>query len=137
MSIFYTLYSNTPLSIGAIEQVIGKAAIDQDILDIDVDRPASLTINFVKHDFHFHPSVSVLYELARGNYDESVRAMITTVVKLLAADASDLVLLYQVDSPMLYRHNSTLILNDTDFWRPEYRALITLPYTIEKLPDQP
>jgi hypothetical protein len=27
------------------------------------------------------------------------------------------------------------ILNDTGFWRPEYRALVTLPYTVEKLPD--
>jgi len=24
---------------------------------------------------------------------------------------------------------------DTGFWRPEYRALLPLPYTMEKLPD--
>ncbi len=60
--------------------------------------------------------------------------MIATVVKLLAADPSDLVLLYQVDSTILQRLQSTLILNDTGFWWPEYMALLPLPYTMEQLP---
>ena len=137
MSIFYTLYSNTPLSIGAIEQVIGKAAIDQDTLDIDFIHPTFPRVNFIERDFHFNPTISISYYLSRRNYDESVRAMITTVVSLLAADTSDLVLLYQVDSTILQRLQSRLILNDTDFWRPEYRALVTLPHTLETLPDLP
>jgi hypothetical protein len=137
MSIFYTLYSNTPLSIAAIEQVIGKAAISQDTLDIDFIHPTFARVNFVERDFHFNPTISISYSINRKNYVESICAMITTVVKLLTADASDLVLLYQVDSTMLQRLDSTLILNDTDFWRPEYRALVTLPYTVEKLPTLP
>lgn len=137
MSIFYTLYSNTPLSIAAIGQVIGKAAIDQDILDIDFIHPTFPRINFIERDFHFNPTISISYTINRKNYDESMHTMITTVVKLLAADESDLVLLYQVDTVLLQRLDSTLILNDTGFWCPEYRALVTMPYSVEKLPDLP
>jgi hypothetical protein len=135
MSIFYTLYSNTPLSIASVEQVIGKAAISQDTLDIDFIYPTFPRVNFIERDFHFNPTISISYSIDRKNYVESIRAMITTVVKLLTADAGDLVLLYQVDSTILQRLQSSLILNDTDFWRPEYRALLPLPYTVEKLPD--
>jgi hypothetical protein len=135
MSSFYTLHINTPLSIAEIERVIGINHISHETLNLSVHPHSARTADIISEACHFRPTSRVIYHLARGNYDQSVQTMIATVVKLLTVDASDLVLLYQVDTTLLQRLQSTLILNDTDFWRPEYRALVTLPYTVEKLPD--
>jgi hypothetical protein len=135
MSTFYTLYTNILLSIAEIEQVVGIDHISQDILNIGIDSPIVQETHFIERDFHFRPTINIVYHDVPGNAEQSRLAMITTVVKLLMADESDLVFLYQVDTTLLQRLQSTLILNDTGFWRPEYRALLPLPYTVEKLPD--
>lgn len=135
MSAFYMLHTNTPLNVTQVEDSIAKTSISRDTLNIDVAIPPPHGVMIIERDFHFRPTISITYYLFRGNFDEGVRAMITTVARLLTVDTSDLVLHYQIDRTMLQRLQSTLILNDTDFWRPEYRALVPLPYTVETLPD--
>jgi hypothetical protein len=137
MSTFYTLYTNIPLSIPEIEQIVGIDHMSQDILNMGIDSPIVQETHFIERDFHFRPTISIMYHDVPGNAEHSRVAMITTVVKLLTVDASDLVFLYQVDTTLLQRLQSSLILNDTGFWRPEYRALVTLPYTVEKLLNLP
>jgi hypothetical protein len=137
MSTFYTLYTNTPLNVHNIEKLFGIDHVSQDILNIGIDRPIIQETRFIDRDFHFQPTISIVYHDVPGNAEQSRVAMINTVVALLIADASELVLLYQVDTVLLQRLQSSLILNDTGFWRPDYRALLPLPYTVEKLPDLP
>jgi hypothetical protein len=137
MSSFYTLHTNAALSVAEIEYLLDIEHISHDVLNLGVHPHSERTATIMSETCRFRPTSRVIYHLARGNYDQSVRTMITTVVKLLMADASDLALLYQVDTVLLQRLQSSLILNDTGFWRPEYRALVTLPHTMEKLPDLP
>ena len=134
MSTFYTLHINTPLTIAEIERVIDLAAIPDRTLNLGVHMASDRSIDIFASAFPFRPTMKIIYHLIPGKYDLSDRTMITTVDKLLTYTARDLVLLYNADTTLLQRIQSTLILNDTDFWRPEYRALLTQPYTVETLP---
>ncbi len=134
MSTFYTLHIKTPLAIAEIEQVIGAEHISNDTLNVGPYIPSNRSMDIFASAFPFCANLRISYYLVPGNHDQGIRTMITTVDTLLTYDTSDLVLLYNGDSTILQRINSTLILNDTDFWRPEYRALLTLPYTMEQLP---
>ena len=134
MSAFYTLHINTSLAIAKIEEVIDLAAIPDRTLNLGVHMTSARSIDIFASAFPFRPTMKIIYHLFPGKYDQGVRTMITTVDKLLTYNQSDLVLLSNADTTLLQRIQSTLILNDTDFWRPEYLALLPLSYTIATLP---
>jgi hypothetical protein len=135
VSIFYTLYTNIPSSIADIEALIEVNTISHDVLNLSVHIPSDRTLDIMRDVFPFHSTIKIIYHLITSNYDQSCRAMIKTVVQLLSADQSDLVLLYNGDVRTLQRIHSTLVLNNNGFWIPEYCELLPFPYTIEELPE--
>ena len=134
MSTFYTLHIKTPLTIAELEQVIGAEDISNETLNVGAYIPSNRSMDIFASAFPFSANLRISYYLVPGNHDQGIRTMITTVDKLLTYDQSDLVLLYNGDITTLQRIESTLILSDRGFWRPEYRALLTQPYTVETLP---
>ena len=134
MSIFYSLHINTPLTPAEVERVIQAEHISHNTLNLDVCISPTRTVDIISSVFQFRPTLLIVYHLIPGNYDRSARAMLMTVVNLLVADQSDLVLLYNADTPILQRFQSSLILSANDFWNPELRALVPPPYSVEPLP---
>jgi hypothetical protein len=134
VSIFYTLYTNIPSSIADIESLIEVDTIPDDVLNLSVHIPSERTLDIMKDAFPFRSTIKIIYHLITSNYDQSCRAMIKTVVQLLSADQSDLVLLYNGDVRTLQRIHSMLVLNNNGFWIPEYCDLLPFPYSIENLP---
>ncbi|XYH96922.1 SitI3 family protein [Sorangium sp. So ce1128] len=145
MAIEYDVHIKTHLSPSQVIGIVATAMNVNQLTADELDSPSVLVCAYVpvelrrsttEEDFHFTPTVSLGFRLAKDleSQEDGPLWVVRACNAILMKTQDDLVLLYNGEVPILLRTGGRLTLNGTEsFWTPERLAHITGPYVMSEI----